>query len=191
MNHKYDISFWEKFLEAWLFSSHEPLSIKEMKKNIPKNIQIHEILERIKNHYEHRGIQLQEFEDCWAFRTAADVSQALGTIYEKPKALSDAMLEVLAVIAWMQPITRAEIEEARGSSVQSRHMQQLQDWGWIASAGKRETPGRPQLWKVTSHFLDAFDLKSLEDLPKAQELKEEGFLNELNLDRIYFEESAD
>ncbi len=182
MAEHYNSDFWERFLEAWLFSSDEPISIEQIKEILPEHVMITELIHKIERHYQGRGMKLEQIDGKLAFRTASDVGKMLEMVYHKPKTLSKVMLEILAIIAWMQPITRAEIEEVRGSSLQSKHMQKLLDLGWIASAGRRESPGRPGLWKTTSAFLDAFGLRSLDDLPEARQLKEVGLLDELKAD---------
>ncbi len=176
--------FWQRFVEAWLFSSDEPVAINAIKEVLPETVMVSEIIDKLSAHYDNRGIQLEQIEGKLAFRTAADVGKMLEAVYHKPKPLSKVMLEILAIIAWMQPITRAEIEEVRGASLQAKHMQQLVDLGWIASAGRKESPGRPGLWKTTSMFLDAFGLQTLGDLPQARQLKEVGLLDVLNFEQV-------
>ncbi len=177
-----ECDFWQRFVEAWLFSSDEPVAISAIKEILPEAVMVSEIIEKLTLCYENRGIHLEQIEGKLAFRTAPDVGKMLEAVYHKPKPLSRVLLEILAIIAWMQPITRAEIEEVRGTSLQAKHMQQLVDLGWIASAGRKESPGRPGLWKTTSAFLDAFDLTSLNDLPEARQLKEVGLLDVLHFE---------
>lgn len=183
MSEYHGSDFWERFVEAWLFSNNEPVAISTIKDILPETVILTEIIEKLNLRYENRGIHLEQIDGKLAFRTAPDISKMLEAVYHKPKPLSKVLLEVLAIIAWMQPITRAEIEEVRGTSLQAKHMQQLVDLGWIASAGRRESPGRPGLWKTTSAFLDAFGLQSLDDLPEAKQLKEVGLLDDLNFEQ--------
>ena len=166
----------ERMVEAILFASSEPLSLKEISKRMPKNANTKSVLQSLQQKYQNKGIRIVKILDSYAFRTAADLGHLLqDQILEKRK-LSKAALEVLAIIAYHKGSTRAEIEEIRGVSVSSGTLDLLMDMGWITLGRRRLTPGRPLTFLITPAFLDNFGLESTKDLPGINELRENGLL---------------
>ena len=163
-------------VEAIIFSSDKPVSQKVLKNKLPKDSDLDKIIEYLKNKYEDSGIILNKIGDSWAFRTSPDVAEYL--IVEKTiqKKLSKAALEILSIIAYHQPITRAEIEDMRGVSVSQGSIETLFEANWVEPRGYKDVPGRPATWKTTKYFLDHFGLESIKDLPGLAELKASGLL---------------
>ena len=168
-----------RVLEALLFASKEPVSMAKLAEHVEdsKKESLSDILEMIKYHYEKRGINLYCRDGAWAFRTAPDLAGRLRIEKEVPKKLSRAALETLAIIAYHQPVTRAEIENIRGVSISKGTLDILIEIGWIKPGRRRQVPGRPLTWVTTLKFLDHFDLGSMEDLPGVQEMKDAGLLD--------------
>lgn len=167
----------ERMIEAMLFASREPISLKEIRYRMPDNSNPKEILRVLQKKYDNRGFRLIKILDGYAFRTATDLSYLLQKHVVEKRKLSKAALEVLAIIAYHKASTRAEIEEIRGVSVSSGTLDLLMDIGWISLGPRRLTPGRPITFLVTKHFLDHFGLESTKDLPGINELRETGLLN--------------
>ena len=166
-----------KIIEAIIFSSDKPVSTKLIKKKVPNNVDCDAILDFLQNKYKKSGFKLYKISDTWAFRTAPDVSQYLTVERLVKKRLSRAAQEILSIIAYHQPITRAEIEDIRGVSVSQGSIEILFETGWIEPRGHRNVPGRPSTWRTTKFFLDHFDLESIKDLPDLAELKAAGLLS--------------
>lgn len=166
----------ERMIEAILFASRDPLSLKEISTRMPKNIDTKAVLELLQKKYEHRGFRIVKILDSYAFRTATDLSYLLQKHVVEKRKLSRAALEVLSIIAYHKSSTRAEIEEIRGVSVSSGTLDLLMDIGWITLGPRRTTPGRPITFLVTQLFLDHFGLESVNDLPGINELRETGLL---------------
>ena len=171
----------ERMIEAILFASTEPLSVKEISKLIPDKVNVKAVLEDLKTKYENRGFRIVRILDRYAFRTATDLSYLLQKHVVEKKKLSKAALEVLAIIAYHKSSTRAEIEEIRGVSVSSGTLDLLMDIGWITFGQRRLTPGRPSTFVVTQVFLDHFGLQSPKDLPGVNELRETGLLDRTSI----------
>ncbi len=167
----------ERMIEAILFASKEPLSLKDISKRMPENIDTKAILECLQKKYENRGFRIVKVMDSYAFRTATDLSYLLQNHVVEKRKLSKAALEVLAIVAYHKSSTRAEIEEIRGVSVSTGTLDLLMDIGWISFGRRRLTPGRPVTFIVTQLFLDHFGLQSAQDLPGINELRETGLLN--------------
>ena len=167
----------ERMIEAILFASKEPLSLKDISKRMPENIDTKAILECLQQKYENRGFRIVKVMDSYAFRTATDLSYLLQNHVVEKRKLSKAALEVLAIVAYHKSSTRAEIEEIRGVSVSTGTLDLLMDIGWISFGRRRLTPGRPVTFIVTQLFLDHFGLQSAQDLPGINELRETGLLN--------------
>ena len=166
-----------KVIEALLFASAEPLGKKELQKHLPDEIPLQSVLEAIAERYgEESGIELRQVGNAWAFRTKAEVASFLALESTPERKLSRAALETLAIIAYHQPTTRAEIEEIRGVSIHSGTLDILLEQGWIKPMGHRQTPGRPLTWGTTTDFLDHFGLDNISALPGLSELKEAGLL---------------
>ena len=166
-----------KIIEALLFSSSQPLSSKIIKGKLAYDADIERLMDMIKEKHKDSGFQLYKIQDAWAFRTTPDVADFLVVEKKIKKRLSKAALEILAIIAYHQPITRAEIEDIRGVSVGQGSIQMLFESSWIEPRGHRNVPGRPSTWRTTKHFLDHFGLESTKDLPDVFELKALGLLS--------------
>ena len=166
-----------RVIEAYIFASVEPVSSKKL---IPYlgDFEVDEIIEIIQLRYsDASGIELQKFGgDHYAFRTHRDVSARLNIEHPIERPLSRAAMEVLSIIAYHQPITRAEIEEIRGTSLSRGTIDILLELNWIKPLGRKRTPGRPLNWGTTTTFLDYFGLSELDDLPGLDELKSAGLL---------------
>ena len=172
----------ERMIEAILFASREPVSLKEISTKMPKNTDTKAVLESLQKKYEHRGFRIVKVLDSYAFRTATDLSYLLQKHVVEKRKLSRAALEVLSIIAYHKSSTRAEIEEIRGVSVSSGTLDHLMDIGWITLGPRRSTPGRPVTFLVTKLFLDHFGLESVNDLPGINELRETGLLERRSID---------
>lgn len=169
----------KSIIEALLFQSAEPIEEKELQAFVGGEGPVLPVLEALQRDYAERGIRLEQHGTCWAFRTAPEVSPHLTRAMERSKRLSRAGLETLAIIAYQQPVTRADIEAVRGTSVSAGTLDLLVEAGWVTPKGRRETAGRPVLWGTTSAFLDYFDLRSLSDLPRLDELEAAGLFRPL------------
>ena len=165
-----------RILEALLFASAEPLTAAQLSAHLPQGTDPIPLLEQLARDYASRGVNLVRRGDAWAFRTAPDLSFLLRTEQEDSRTLSRAALETLAIIAYHQPATRAEIEEIRGVAVGKGTMDILLETGWIRLRGRRRVPGRPVTYGTTPAFLDHFGLESLADLPGIEDLKGAGLL---------------
>lgn len=166
-----------RLVEAILFASAEPVSEQELLARLPKGADLEATLMELEAHYRARGVRLRKIGNAWAFRTAADLGPFLVHEQQVQKKLSRAALETLAIIAYHQPITRAEIEGVRGVQLSKGTLDVLFECGWIGPKGKRNTPGRPVTWGTTAAFLDHFSLGSLDDLPGLDDLKAAGLLD--------------
>ena len=166
-----------RILEALLFASAEPLSVKDLHERMPEGADVGAALMALKQTYEGRGVHLVEMDGRWAFRTAPDLAEALRPDKQVSKKLSRAAMETLAIIASHQPVTRAEIENIRGVATHKGTLDALMESGWIKPGRRRESPGRPLTWVSTSAFLDQFSLEALTDLPGLDDLKASGLLD--------------
>ncbi len=166
----------ERMVEALLFASAEPVSLAEMEARMPHGSDPAEALHLLRRRYEGRGVQVAKVGDAYAFRTAADLGFLMAREQVEHRKLSRAAIETLAIVAYHQPVTRAEIEEIRGVSVSRGTVDQLIELEWIKFGRRRMTPGRPVTYVVTQDFLDHFGLESARDLPGLKELREAGLL---------------
>ena len=166
-----------RLLEAILFASAEPLSQKALVNRLPEDADIGALLEKLKDDYAGRGIHLVQAGGSWAFRTAGDLRPLLDREIEVARKLGRATVETMAIIAYHQPITRAEIEEVRGVSLSKGTLDILFEQGWVHPRGRRKTPGRPVTWGTTDAFLDHFGLETIKDLSGMDELKAAGLLD--------------
>lgn len=164
-------------LEAMLFASAEPLSENILLSRLPDGTDLPALLEELQGHYANRGVNLVKRGKGWAFRTAPDIAPYFTLERETPRKLSRAAIETLAIVAYQQPITRAEIEEIRGVALSKGTLDILLEAGWIRPRGRRRVPGRPVTWGTTEHFLDFFGLEGLDALPGIDELKAAGLLD--------------
>jgi segregation and condensation protein B len=166
-----------RMAEAILFASAEPVSEKALSERLPENTNIPALMLALQKNYGQRGINLVHVDDCWAFRTAADLSFLMSREAVSQKKLSRAALEVLAIIAYHQPVTRAEMEEIRGVETAKGTLDVLMETGWVKIRGRRKVPGRPVTYGTTLDFLDHFGLQEVRDLPGIDELKGAGLLS--------------
>lgn len=166
-----------RLLEAMLFASAEPIGIKELHERMPEGADVGPALLALQRHYEGRGVNLIEMDGHWAFRTAPDLAEALMLEKEADRKLSQAAMETLAIVAYHQPVTRAEIETIRGVSTSKGTLDLLIEAGWVKPGRRRESVGRPLTWLTTTAFLDQFGLSSLMDLPGLDDLKASGLLD--------------
>ncbi len=166
-----------RIIEAIIFASDRPVTFKELMVHLEDEDQLAEIIDMIISRYDERsGIELHVFDNCLAFRTRADVAAFITRDRPVQKQLSRAALEVLAIIAYHQPITRSEIEEIRGISLSRGTIDILLELEWIKPRGRRRTPGRPLTWGTSPAFLDHFGLTRLDELPGLEDLKSAGLL---------------
>ncbi len=165
-----------RIVEALLFASAAPLSEEELGRSVPAGIDVGQVLARLVAFYVARGVNLRQVAGGWAFRTAPDLGYLLAAEAEPPRKLSRAALEVLAIIAYHQPVTRAEIEEIRGVATAKGTLDILLEAGWVRLRGRRRSPGRPVTYGTTRGFLDHFGLDRIDDLPGLDELKGAGFI---------------
>ena len=164
-------------IEALIFASDRPIRERELIMHLPENMDLAEVIAAVALRYDATsGIELCQVGDGWAFRTKAEIAERLSQHKQVERLLSRAALEVLAIIAYHQPITRAEIEEIRGISLSKGTMDILLELGWIKPRGRRQTPGRPLTWGTSPVFLDHFGLADIGDLPGMGDLKAAGLL---------------
>ena len=169
----------ERMVEAILFASSEPVTLKEIISRLPHGCEPEQALENLKEKYKSSGINLVKVGECWALRTAADLSFLMQKETVEVRKLSRAAIETLAIIAYHQSVTRAEIEEIRGVSVSRGTIDLLMELDWIKIGRRRMSPGRPVTFATTQNFLDHFGLESARDLPGLKELKSAGLLESL------------
>ena len=164
-------------IEALIFASDRPVRERDMEVHLPIGVTVNEVIAIVAARYdETSGIELCQIADGWAFRTKAELGERLSQHKRVERPLSRAALEVLAIIAYHQPITRAEIEEIRGVSLSKGTMDILLELGWVKPRGRRRTPGRPLTWGTSPAFLDHFGLANVTDLPGVDELRSAGLL---------------
>ncbi|MDU8912669.1 SMC-Scp complex subunit ScpB [Aestuariicoccus sp. MJ-SS9] len=167
----------ERMVEAILFATAEPVTVKELNDRMPHGCDAAEALVHLRKRYEGRGVQVVKVGDSWAMRTAPDLGFLMQKETTETRKLSRAAIETLAIIAYHQPVTRAEIEEIRGVSVSRGTVDQLLEMEWIRFGRRKMTPGRPVTFVVTQDFLDHFGLESARDLPGLKELRAAGLLD--------------
>ena len=163
-------------VEAILFASAEPVSLREMTKRMPHAVDLPPVLQALQKRYEGRGVEVVRVGESWAIRTAADLGFLMLRETVETRKLSRAAIETLAIIAYHQPVTRMEIEEIRGVTVSSGTIDQLLELEWIKLGRRRQTPGRPITFVGTNQFLDHFGLENARDLPGLKELRAAGLL---------------
>ena len=173
-----------RICEALLFASDRPLSSIALAEQLPEGSDVDDILKALQDKYANAGVNLVEVAGKWMFQTAYDLAFLLRKEEEKERKLSRAAVETLAIIAYHQPITRAEIEEVRGVGVSKGTLDVLMEATWIKPLGRRRTPGRPMTYGTTEDFLVHFGLNSVKDLPGLAELKATGFLENVNTSRL-------
>jgi len=167
----------ERAVEALLFAAEEPLSLADLAGRLPQGADIEAALTMLTQRYAGRGVELDCVAGRYRFRTAPDLAYLMSEVREEPQRLSKAALETLAIIAYHQPVTRAEIESVRGVGLSRGTLDHLLELGWVRMRGRRRTPGRPVTYGTTDAFLEHFSLASLADLPGAAEMKAAGLLS--------------
>jgi segregation and condensation protein B len=166
-----------RLLEALLFASAEPLGEDVLAERLPDGVEIGAALAQLQADYAMRGVNLVRVAGKWAFRTASDLNWLLSRESVAPRKLSRAAIETLAIIAYHQPVTRAEIEEIRGVTMSKGTLDALLETGWLRLRGRRKAPGRPITYGTTPAFLAHFGLDALSDMPGLEELKGAGLLD--------------
>ncbi len=171
----------KRAVEATLFASEKPMTIADIKAYVGEELDIRAILTDLQEDFQHRGIVLMKTGDRWHFQTAQDLSHLLRRERSELRKLSRAGMETLAIIAYHEPVSRAEIEAIRGVQVAKGTLDVLMEAGWVRPAGRREVPGRPLIYATTAEFLTHFGLQSRRDLPGLDELKAAGLLDPVDL----------
>ncbi len=166
-----------RLVEALLFASPQPVAEEEIAARLPEGRDVAALLAALCSDYRGRGVEPVKLAGRWSFRTAEDLAPRLKLRQRRQRRMSRAALEVLAIVAYHQPVTRAEIEEMRGVSLSRGTLDLLLELGWIRPSGRRRVPGRPLLWRTSQAFLEHFGLDSLDDLPGRDELKAAGLLD--------------
>jgi segregation and condensation protein B len=166
-----------RLLEAILFASADPLSTETLCKQLPEDCNVLEMLYQLKEVYSQRGVNLVETDGFWSFRTASDLAGQMKITRQPRRKLPRAAAEVLAIIAYHQPVTRAEVESIRGVETSKGTLDILLELGWVRPGKRRDTPGRPLTWSTTQDFVSHFNLESLKDLPGYDELQAAGLLD--------------
>jgi len=166
-----------RLLEAVLFASGEPLSIDVLQQQVGKDADVPALLKELREHYAQHGVNLVDTGGLWSFRTAPDLAALMKITRQPRRKLPRATGEVLAIIAYHQPVTRAEIESIRGVETSRGTLDILLELGWIRPGKRREVPGRPLNWQTTQEFLGHFNLATLDELPGLEDLKAAGLLD--------------
>jgi len=166
-----------RIIEALLFASQQPVTEEEIATRLPDDRDVPALLATLQKDYEGRGVEPVKVAGKWSFRTAGDLGERLKIRVKRARRMSRAALETLAIVAYHQPVTRAEIEEIRGVGLSKGTLDLLLEIGWIRPSGRRRVPGRPLQWRTTQHFLEHFGLDSLDDLPGRDEMKAAGLLD--------------
>jgi len=159
-----------RIAEALIFASERPVPAARIQLALPQGVDAQSVLTALAAHTAGRAVELVEVGGGFAFRTALDLAPAITRIVEVPRRLPRVAMEALSIIAYHQPVTRAEIEEIRGAALAQASLDALLDAGLVVPRGRKEAPGRPTLWATTPKFLDQFGLKSLNELPRKEEL---------------------
>ncbi len=166
-----------RIAEALLFAAAEPLAEQDIEKRMPRGVAAAAVLAELQSAYGTRGVNLVQVGGKWMFRTAADLAWLLANGVGEPKRLSRAALETLAIVAYHQPVTRAEIEDIRGVAISKGTLDVLLETGWVRLRGRRRAPGRPITYGTTQAFLIQFGLEAITDLPGLEELKGAGLFD--------------
>jgi len=165
-----------RLIEALLFASASPVTEQEIADRLPEGSDVSALLGELDEHYRARGVMLAKIAGGWTFRTAPDLASRLKLETTVQRRLSRAAVETLAIVAYHQPVTRAEIEEIRGVQISKGTIDTLMEAGWIVPKGRRETVGRPVTWGTSETFLHHFSLGDIRDLPGMEELKAAGLI---------------
>ena len=176
----------EREIEAVIFASDEPLDVDTIEKRIGTNTDIKKILEKLKNDYADRGINLVCLSGKWSFRTASNLSKLMSLQKSTQKKLSKATIETLAIIVYHQPVTRSEIESIRGVAFATNTLETLLELDWVRSSGRKNVPGKPLQYVTTDVFLNHFNIQKLSDLPTVEELGSAGLIDSSSVDSSIF-----
>ena len=176
----------EREVEAILFAAAEPLDVDTIESKITKKINVLKVLEKLRQTYANRGINLIYFSKKWSFRTAPNLSKLMSQQKSVEKKLSQAAVETLAIIVYHQPVTRAEIEEIRGVSFGTNTLEILMELNWVKPQGRKDAPGKPIQYVTTDDFLNHFSLQKLSDLPTVDELGSAGLIDSTSIDASIF-----
>jgi segregation and condensation protein B len=168
-------------VEATLFASETPMTVEQIRAYVGDAIDVTAALGTLEAHYQGRGVELVKRGKSWHFQTAADLAHLLRREREESRKLSRAAVETLAIIAYHEPVSRAEIEAIRGVQISKGTLDVLMEAGWVRPAGRREVPGRPLIYATTQEFLAHFGLASRRDLPGLADLKAAGLLDPIDL----------
>jgi segregation and condensation protein B len=176
----------EKEIEAIIFAAAEPLDIETIESKISKKVNVEKYLEKLKEEYSLRGINLVCISKKWSFRTSPVLSNLMSQEKTVEKKLSKAAVETLAIIVYHQPVTRAEIEEIRGVAFGTNTLEILMELNWVKPGGRKDVPGKPIQYITTENFLSHFNLQKLSDLPTVDELGAAGLIDSTSIDNAIF-----
>ena len=176
----------DKEIEAVIFAAAEPLDIETIESKITKKGNVEKALEKLKQEYSSRGINLVNIKDRWSFRTSPNLSNIMSQEKTIEKKLSRAAVETLAIIVYHQPVTRAEIEEIRGVAFGTNTLEILMELNWVKPGGRKDIPGKPIQYVTTDDFLSHFNLQKLSDLPTVDELGAAGLIDTTSVERSIF-----
>ena len=180
------ISKLERQVEAILFAASEPIDLETIEQRVKTNTSLLKVLEKIKDNYKNRGINLVCIKNKWSFRTAEDLSKLMSLQKSTQKKLSKATIETLAIIVYHQPVTRTEIEEIRGVAFATNTLEILLELDWVRPAGRKDVPGKPIQYATTENFLNHFNIQKLSDLPTVDELSSAGLIDTSSIDKSIF-----
>tara|TARA_B100000686_G_C16609231_1_gene872899 strand:- start:44 stop:736 length:693 start_codon:yes stop_codon:yes gene_type:complete len=186
VNFPNNLSTIEREVEAIIFAAAEPLDTDTIELKISKKADVKKILEKLKNTYATRGINLVCISNKWSFRTAENLSHLMSKERTVERKLSKAAIETLSIIVYHQPVTRAEIEEIRGVAFGTNTLEILMELNWVRPAGRKDAPGKPLQYATTDNFLSHFNLKKLSDLPTVDELGSAGLIDTTSVDTDIF-----
>tara|TARA_B100000287_G_scaffold224033_1_gene211405 strand:- start:139 stop:831 length:693 start_codon:yes stop_codon:yes gene_type:complete len=186
VNFPSNLSSGEREVEAILFAAAEPLDIDTIESKLSKNINVEKVLNKLKDTYSSRGINLVCISNRWSFRTAQNLSNLMSQQKTVEKKLSKAAIETLSIIVYHQPVTRAEIEEIRGVAFGTNTLDILMELNWVVPQGRKNVPGKPIQYGTTDDFLSHFNLQKLSDLPTVDELGSAGLIDSSSIDASVF-----
>jgi len=186
VNFPSNLSSGEREIEAILFAAAEPLDIDTIESKLSKNINVKNVLNKLKDTYSSRGINLVCISNRWSFRTAQNLSNLMSQQKTVEKKLSKAAIETLSIIVYHQPVTRAEIEEIRGVAFGTNTLDILMELNWVRPQGRKNVPGKPIQYGTTDNFLSHFNLQKLSDLPTVDELGSAGLIDSSSIDASVF-----
>ena len=186
LNFPSNLSGGEREVEAILFAAAEPLDIDTIESKLSKNINVEKVLNKLKDTYSSRGINLVCISKRWSFRTAQNLSNLMSQQKTVEKKLSKAAIETLSIIVYHQPVTRAEIEEIRGVAFGTNTLDILMELNWVTPQGRKNVPGKPIQYGTTDDFLSHFNLQKLSDLPTVDELGSAGLIDSTSIDASVF-----